>query len=146
MKLARVTYAIASWLFVAGVVTQVFLAGLVVVARRMNWDGHVGLGHGLGLPLLIMLVAMYIGKLAADTKRLTWLLFAVYVLQADVLIFLRQSAPFLSALHPVLVLLDFGMAWALARTALKYLRAVEDPGEALHPAAGAAGDGSVHAA
>jgi hypothetical protein len=140
MKTARAAFTIASWFFVAGVAIQVFLAGLVVVARRMNWEGHIVLGHSLGLPLLIMLVAMYLGKLSAGTKRLTWLLFAVYVLQADVLIFLRQRAPFLSALHPVLALFDFGMGWALARAALQYLRAVEDPSEDLSPAVKTAGD------
>lgn len=122
MKPARATFAGASWLFLVGVVIQVFLAGLVVVARRMNWEGHIGFGHSLGFPLLVMLTAMYIGKLPAGTKRLTWLLFAVYVLQADVLIFLRQSAPFLSALHPVLALVEFGLGWALVNQAVRTLR------------------------
>jgi hypothetical protein len=77
-------------------VTQVFLAGMVVVAARMGWDNHIGLGHSLAGPLLFMLVTMYLGRLPGSMKRLTWLLFGVYVLQADVLIFLRVQAPVLS--------------------------------------------------
>ena len=50
-------------------------------------------------------------------KRLTWILFGVYILQADVLIFLRVQAPLASALHPVLALIDFALGLALARQA-----------------------------
>jgi len=58
-------------------------------------------------------------------KRLTWLLFLVYLLQADVLIFLRASAPVLSALHPVLALVDFALGLVLARQAAALARAGE---------------------
>jgi hypothetical protein len=123
MKVARVVYSVFAWLFVAGVAMQVFFAGMTVVANRWAWDNHVGLGHTLALPLLVMLVTMYIGKLPGGMKRLTWLLFGVYVLQADVLIFLRASAPVLSALHPVLALADFALGLALARQATALWRA-----------------------
>ena len=114
-RISRVIYQAAAWLFVIGVLVQVFLAGLVVVARVTSWDRHVGLGHGLGIPLLIMLVMMYVGRLPRSTKRLTWLLFAVYIFQADVVIFMRDSVPYASALHPVLALIDFALGWRLAR-------------------------------
>ena len=101
MKASRRIYLMFAWLFVVGVVVQVFFAGMAVVAGRWPWANHVTLGHLLAAPLLAMLIAMYVGKLPGRMKRLTWLLFAVYVLQADVLIFMRASAPVLSALHPV---------------------------------------------
>lgn len=104
MKASRRIYLIFAWLFVVGVVVQVFLAGMAVVAGRWPWANHVTFGHLLAAPLLAMLIAMYVGKLPGRMKRLTWLLFAVYVLQADVLIFMRASTPVLSALHPVLAL------------------------------------------
>lgn len=116
-RIGRMAYAIFSWLFVAGVLVQVFLAGLVVVARRATWENHIGLGHTLGLPLLIMLISMYVGRLPRRVKRMSWILFAVYVFQADVVIFLRDSVPFASALHPVLALVDFALGWSLARRA-----------------------------
>lgn len=117
-RIARTAYRLFAWLFVAGVAAQVFLAGLVVVARVADWENHTDLGHGLGIPLLLMLVSMYLGKLPRSSKRLTWLLFGVYVLQADVLIFMRDSLPYASALHPVLALVDFALGWHLARSAV----------------------------
>lgn len=122
IKVSRYIYLAASWLFVAGVVTQVFLAGMVVVAVKMSWDGHIGLGHSLAGPLLLMLISMYLGKLPGPMKLLTWSLFGVYVLQADVLIFLRVQAPVLSAFHPVLALIDFALGWVLARRAWSLVR------------------------
>ena len=117
MKASRFAYMIFAWLFVFGVLVQVFFAGMVVVARQTNWENHIGLGHTLALPLILMLITAYLGKLPGRMQRLNWLLLAVYILQADVLIFLRASAPVLSALHPVLALLDFALGAALASLA-----------------------------
>ena len=140
MKVARVVYMVFAWLFVAGVAAQVFFAGMTVVANQWSWDNHTGLGHMLALPLLVMLVTAYPGRLPGGMKRLTWLLFAVYVLQADVLIFLRDSAPVLSALHPVMALADIVLAVALARQATAVVRAGETlVAPQLHPE-GAPGD------
>lgn len=124
-KSFRIVYVIMAWLFVIGVLVQVYLAGMVVVAGRMGWSNHVDLGHSLGIPLLLMLVAAYAGRLPGSLKRLTWLLFVVYIIQADVIIFMRGSFPFVAAFHPVLALVDFALglviarkAWALARQPL----------------------------
>lgn len=125
MKVSRMIYWIVAWLFVAGVAAQVFFAGMAVVAHRWSWENHTSLGHILAAPLLVMLVTMYLGKLPGQMKRLTWLLFAVYLLQADVLIFLRASAPVLSALHPVLALVDFALGLTLVRAATALVRAGE---------------------
>lgn len=122
MKISRVVYTIAAWSFVAGVVVQVFFAGMAVVAGRWPWTDHINLGHFLAMPLLVMLVTMYVGKMGGSLKRLTWLLFLAYVLQADLLIFLRGSAPALSALHPVLALVDFALGVLLAWRATAMLR------------------------
>ncbi len=125
MKVSRTLYMLFAWLFVAGVMTQVFFAGMTVVAGRWPWTNHAGLGHFLALPLLIMLVTMYAGHLPGRMKRLTWLLLLVYVLQADVLIFLRVSAPVLAAFHPVMALVDFALGLMLARQATVLMRAGE---------------------
>jgi len=117
VKVSRYVYLVGVWLFLVGVVVQVFLAGMVVVAAQMGWNDHIGLGHTLALPLLIMLISMYLGRMPRGVKNLTWLLFGVYVLQADVVIFLRAQAPVVSALHPVLALFDFTLAAVLARRA-----------------------------
>lgn len=117
MRISRTIYMAMAWLFVVAVAVQVFFAGMTVVARQWGWDNHISLGHMLALPLVIMLITAYTGRLPGRTKRLTWLLFGVYILQADVLIFLRDSAPVLAALHPVMALVDFALGFALARQA-----------------------------
>lgn len=125
MKIARTVYLAAAALFLAGVVAQVFLAGMVVVAGQMGWSNHVSLGHSLALPLLVMLVAAYAGRVPGGMKRLTWLLFVVYVVQADVIIFLRASAPVVSAFHPVLALADVVLGVALVQRAWRLRQADE---------------------
>lgn len=114
-KFSSTLYRICTWLFLAGVVIQVFLAGLVVVARQTDWQAHIGLGHMISVFLLLMLITMYTGKADRQVKRTTWILFIVYILQADVLIFMRESVPFASAFHPVLALIDFWLAVKLLR-------------------------------
>ena len=116
-KVFRFVYLGAAGLFLAGVITQVFLAGMTVVAGQIGWESHIGLGHALAFPVLIMLVSVYIGSMPGQIKRLTWVLFGVYVLQADIVIFLREQLPLVSALHPVLALVDFTLALALVRRA-----------------------------
>lgn len=125
MRASRIAYMIFAWLFVIGVLVQVFFAGMAVVAARMSWENHVGLGHFLALPLLVMLVSMYPGRLPGRMKRLTWLLFGVYILQADVLIFLRATVPVLSAFHPVMALVDFALGALLAWRATAIVRTAE---------------------
>ena len=117
MGTSRKLYQIAAWLFVIGVLVQTFFAGMAVVARLTGWENHITLGHTLGLPLIIMLVTMYIGRMPRQMKRLTWILFAVYIFQADVVIFLREDLPLASAVHPVLALIDFALGWNLAQRA-----------------------------
>jgi len=124
-RISRITlwiYAISAGLFLAGVVVQVFLAGLVVVARRAGWAYHASLGHILGLFLILMLVTMVPAKLPVRSRWQTVLLFGVYFLQADVLIFMRASAPYAAALHPVLALFDFLLAQQLVRLSFRTLR------------------------
>jgi uncharacterized membrane protein len=123
MKVSRIVYFAASSLFLFGVAVQVFLVGMVVVAFQIGWSNHRDLGHTLAFPLLVMLVFAYLGHLPRRMKWLTWSLFAVYVIQADVLIFLRTSLPVASAFHPVLALVDAVLAvilvyqaWNLVRT------------------------------
>lgn len=125
-KISRIVYFVVSWLFVTGVAVQVFLAGMVVVARQWSWDNHIGFGHLLGLPILVMLISAYLGRLPGRMKRLNWLLFAVYILQADVIIFMRDSTPLISAFHPVLALVDIVLGFSLARQAWPLVQQSEE--------------------
>jgi hypothetical protein len=82
-----------------------------------------------------MLIAMFPARVPANGRWLTALLFGVYFLQADVVIFMRETAPYAAALHPVLALFDFLLAQHLVRRSVRLLR-----GDAV-PLAGRAGVG-----
>jgi len=134
VKVSRGVYLAASSLFLIGVTLQVFLAGMVVVALQMGWSNHRDLGHSLALPLVVMLISAYLGHLPRQMKWLTWGLFLVYIIQADVLIFMRTSLPVASAFHPVLALVDCVLAvilvyqaWGLVREGQQELIAPAKP-------------------
>ena len=122
VRWARIIYLISAWLFIMLVLIQVFLAGMVVVAGQINWTAHKTLGHWVGVPILIMLITAYLGQLPVAMKRLTWLVFGTFIVQAEIVIFLRSSMPIVSALHPVLALVHFAFAVILAYQALNYVK------------------------
>jgi mercuric ion transport protein len=111
---SRYVYTIAAWLFVVGILTQVFLVGLSLLGGQPGWQTHIGLGRNLGILALLMVVLAYTGQLPRPMKRFTWLNFAIYILLADVVIFMRELAPLVAALHPVLAVLLFGVTASLA--------------------------------
>ena len=125
VKVTRYIFLVLACLFVIGVLYQVYLAGLVVVASRAGWGDHIGLGHTLAGPLLLMLITQYLARLPRSSKTLTWILFVAYALQADVVIFMRGSAPLVSALHPVLALVDFAIGYALVVRTWRLIKAPE---------------------
>lgn len=122
LSVARYGYAGAAWLFAAGILSQVFLIGLSLLGGQPSWQTHIGLGHGLAIAPLLMIVCAYLGRLPRPMKPLTWLALVVYVLLADVVIFLRGSLPLVAALHPVLAVLLFGVVGFLAVQAWRLLR------------------------
>lgn len=122
LRLSRYAYAAAAWLFVAGILTQVFLVGLSPLGGQSGWQTHIGLGHGLGILALLMLVFAYTGRMPHPMKPFTWLNLALYGLLADVVVFMRGSIPLLAALHPVLAVLLFGIAGFLAMRAWRLVR------------------------
>jgi hypothetical protein len=67
-RVSRIAYLVALWLFLAGVTTQVFLAGMVVVAGQSGWASHRDLGHAMGLPLLVMVITAYLGRMPGPKK------------------------------------------------------------------------------
>lgn len=124
--LSHYAYTAAVWLFVVGILTQVFLVGLSLLGQQPSWQSHIGLGHGIGIMALLMIVFAYTGHLPRPMKPLTWLNFIIYVLLADVVIFMRGSAPLVAALHPVLAVLLFAIAGFLAMRAWRLVRGSAD--------------------
>lgn len=114
VRLSCYVYGAAAWLFVLGILTQVFLIGLSLLGGRPSWETHIGLGHSLGILALLMVIVAYTGRLPRPLKPITWLNLAIYILLAHVVVFLRGSVPLVAALHPVLAVLLFGAAGFLA--------------------------------
>ncbi len=110
VRLSRYAYAAAVWLFVAGILTQVFLIGLTFLGGRPSLQTHVGIGHGLAVAPLLMVVLAYTGRMPRPIKLFSWLALVIYILLADVVIYMRGTAPVIAALHPVLAVLLFGVA------------------------------------
>lgn len=121
-RIARFIYTLFAWLFVAGIMAQVFFAGMAVVARRWPWSNHIELGFALALPILVLAVFAFLGRFAPRIKLLSGLLPVVYIVQVY-MIWSRSTAPVLSAFHPVMALLDFGLGLYLALAATAVLRA-----------------------
>jgi hypothetical protein len=61
-RIFRMINLLFTGLFLLGIIFQVYLAGMVVVAGQMSWENHKGLGHSLVMPLLFMLAAAYLGR------------------------------------------------------------------------------------
>ena len=114
VKWTRILYLSAAWLFPAAILIQVFLVGLSLFTGQAYWSTHRDVGHSLAvLPLLLVILA-YLGRLPRSEKLLIWLLFGVYLVQAEVFAAIRDSVPLLAAFHPVLALVLFALAILIA--------------------------------
>jgi len=122
-KSVRVLYAVLAWLFVVGLVAQVFLAGLALFDQRSYWGVHMGLGHLIGLLPLLLVLLSFLGRLPRRDKGLTALVFGVYFVQAEVFAGIRSAAPgWIVAFHPVLAFALLALSLALAQRARSALR------------------------
>ena len=123
-RISRYAYATVAWLFALGILTQVFLIGLSLLGGQPSWQAHIGLGHSLSILALLMVILAYIGRLPRPMKPFTWLNLAIYILLADVVIFMRQSVPLVAAFHPVLAVLLFAVNGFLAVRAWQLVREI----------------------
>lgn len=122
MRTLAILFAAAAWLFLAGVIYQVFLAGIGAF-KLAPWTAHAEFGWGLAsAPLLILPLAIA----ARPERRTVWLTVALAVAAAiqPELAYARHTDPVLAALHPVNALLVFWLAWLVARRSLRHLREV----------------------
>lgn len=115
MTWLRTVFAAVAWLYLAGVVIQVFFAGASLF-EVMDWTVHAGLGWGLGSAPIILLVLALGARVDARTAWLTASLTVAALIQPE-LALARHGSPVLAALHPVNALLVFWLAWVVARRA-----------------------------
>jgi membrane-bound metal-dependent hydrolase YbcI (DUF457 family) len=123
VKWIRMLYLIVAWLFPVAILIQVFFVGLSLFTGQAYWGTHRDVGHTLAvLPLLLVILA-YLGRLPSVEKGLIWLMFGVYLVQAEVFAVIRADVPLLAAFHPVLALVLFALALIIALRARTVVRA-----------------------
>lgn len=123
---ARYVYLGLVWLYVAGIVVQVFLAGMGLFAVPRDFAPHVGLGWLLHLVPVLLLIAAAVARVGS---RLIWWNMALLVVQfvQPILALSRSDAPVVAAFHPVLALVIF---WLAVTIGLKAWRLVREPSPA----------------
>ena len=115
-SLARSIHLVVAWLLVAGLVAQIFLAGLGVFRGPANFATHRDFGYMLELLPIVLLIAGLLGGLGRRPALLAIGIFALFMLQS-VFVGLRGGAPEVAALHPVNGFLITLLAVVLARDA-----------------------------
>jgi uncharacterized membrane protein YjdF len=115
---ARIVFVGSSWLLVAGVVVQVFLAGLGVFDSPTRFESHRDLGYTLELLPIVMAVSGLVAGIERRIVGLTALIFVLFLLQS-VFVAVRTSAPMVAALHPVNGFLIGLIALAVARWSIR---------------------------
>jgi len=109
-------------LYVAGILVQVFLAGMGLFGAARDFEPHVGLGWILHLvPVLLLIVA----AVARVGRQLLWWTTALLVVQfvQPILALLRNDVPLVAAFHPVLALVVFWLAITIGVKAWQLVRA-----------------------
>ena len=118
VRIARSAYALLAWLFVGGVVLQVFLAGLALLVDPVRIEEHRALGY---LVLMIpygLLAAGLFARLPRRLLGLTALLVGLSLIHTGfVYVPADGDVGFLRAFHPVNALLLFWLSLRLARGA-----------------------------
>lgn len=115
-SIARSAHLVVAWLLVAGLVVQIFLAGLGVFRGPESFLTHRDFGYMLeGLPIVLLLLGLAAG-LGRRAALLAAGIFGLFLLQS-ILVGLRADAPEVAALHPVNGFLIGFLSIVLARDA-----------------------------
>jgi hypothetical protein len=115
-SIARTVHLGLALLLVAGLVVQVFLAGLGVFKGPASFATHRDWGYLLELlPFLLLIVGLVAG-LGRRPALLAAGIFGLFILQS-VFVAMRETSPEVAALHPVNGFLITLLAIVLARDA-----------------------------
>lgn len=111
---ARIVHLVLSCLLVAGLVVQVFLAGLGVFESPARFAIHRDVGFTLSLLPVLLVIAALVGGMGRRMVLLALAAFLLFMLQS-VFVGLRESSPMVAALHPVNGFLILLIAIVMAR-------------------------------
>ncbi|HEY8922417.1 MAG TPA: DUF6220 domain-containing protein [Candidatus Limnocylindria bacterium] len=118
---ARYVFVTLVWIYLAGILVQVFLAGIGLFGAAKDFEPHVGLGWILHLVPVLLLIAAAVGRVG---RGLLWWTAALLVVQfvQPILATLRNDLPLVAAFHPVLALIIFWLAVMIGLKALRLVR------------------------
>ncbi len=126
MQILRRVHLALAWAFVAGVVVQVFLAGLGVFDSPERFEIHRGWGYTLELLPILLLVVAAAGRLGRRQLIYPAALFGMFMLQS-IFVALRADMPMVAALHPVNGFAILLVGIAMAREAWSARNATAEP-------------------
>src|SRR5947209_14234873 len=117
--MARKAYTGLAYLFLLGVLVQVFLAGLGVwgnwhVGEDSDLDPHRALGNVLILVAIVLFVLALAGRLGRTVWALSLFLAIIVALQSA---WVNIDGRWVHAVHPAMAIVIFALAHYLARIA-----------------------------
>lgn len=113
---ARTVYVVLTWLFVIGLLVQIFLAGRGVFESPLQFATHRDFGYLLEIVPILLLVIGLVGGVGRRLATFAVVVFVLFLLQS-VLVLARDSSPMIAALHPVNGFLILLIAIEMAREA-----------------------------
>lgn len=111
-----------AWLFSAGVVIQIFLAGLALFDSAARWDDHSTFGMTIGILALPLLVLVPLARAGRQIIGMTVAMVILYILQVNLP---NIDVAYIAALHPLVAFALLGMSAQLGAR----LRALAMSGE-----------------
>jgi hypothetical protein len=117
----RYALLVIAGVFLAAIVVQVFLAGLMLFGQQGGTALHVNTGYILGTAGALFVVVPALAR-AGRTAIVLGIVLAVVTFFQGSLALARDTSPFIAALHPVNALLIFTLALLLSRRALTLVR------------------------
>ncbi len=125
-RIARPIHLVVAWLFVIGLLVQVFLAGMGVFSSATEFATHRDFGYLLTLLPVVLIVTGLVGGFGRWEVIAAAVMFVQFILQS-ILVFQRDSVPAIAALHPVNGFLILLIAIWLATDAWRRFQADEEP-------------------
>ena len=122
---ATTAYHGLALLIAAGIVVQVFLAGLGIFGAE-SFSAHTGFGWILHTASIVVFLLARLGPRTGRALGLGFGLFALLTVQV-MLVGARDDAPYLAALHPVLALFALGLAFHIGMPLVSRRRAGSAP-------------------
>lgn len=106
VRWARGGYVVIAGLFVIGIVSQVFIAGMALFGASASWSLHTNFILVVIWMPIVMLVLAFLGRLSRKLKLLSLVLLVLLIVQSFTAM---SSGALVGALHPVNALALFGL-------------------------------------